>query len=91
MTTIVLSEQLGMTERDVAPKLRDRGIATRPFFHPLSSLRAYAGRPGMADAHDRNVVARRLGTLGMNLPSALSVSDADVEGVCDALVDVVAP
>ena len=90
MTTVVLSEEVGMTERDLAPKLRARGIATRPFFHPLSSLRAYAGRPGMAEAHDRNLVARRLGTFGMNLPSALSVSDADVDAVCGALLEVVA-
>jgi perosamine synthetase len=90
MTTVVLSEEVGMTERDLAPKLRARGIATRPFFHPLSSLRAYAGRPGMAEARDRNLVARRLGTFGMNLPSALSVSDADVDTVCGALLEVVA-
>lgn len=85
MTTVVLDERLGITERDLAPALRARGIATRPFFHPLSSLAAYATRPGMREAQDRNSVARRLGTYGINLPSALSLDEADVEQVCDAL------
>jgi perosamine synthetase len=88
MSTVVLDEGLGVTERDVSKALRARGIATRPFFHPLSSLAAYAGRPGTAEARDRNVVARHLGTYGVNLPSALSLTEADVEQVCDALLDV---
>jgi perosamine synthetase len=88
MTTVVLDEGLGITERELARALGARGIATRPFFHPLSSLRAYSGRPGMREAQDRNAVARRLGTYGINLPSALSLAEADVQQVCDALLDV---
>jgi perosamine synthetase len=88
MTTVVLDESLDLTERDLAAALRERQIASRPFFHPLSSLAAYAGRPGVAEAQDRNVVARRLGTYGINLPSALTLDERDVDRVCDALLEV---
>ncbi len=88
MTTVVLDEALGRTEREVSAGLRARGISTRPFFHPLSSLVAYADRAQSAAARDRNVVARRLGTYGVNLPSALTLTERDVDRVCVALLEV---
>jgi len=88
MSTIVLDESLGITERELAVRLAERGISTRPFFHPLSALGAYAHLPGFVDAARRNPVAYRLGMSGINLPSALSLEEDDVAYTCDAVLEI---
>jgi perosamine synthetase len=83
----VLDEAFGLTKRDVISALVDRGAIARPFFHPLSSLPAYADFPGAGPAAAaRNPVSYRLGTYGLNLPSALKLVEADVDYVTDALL-----
>ena len=88
MTTIVLDEGFGLTKGDVIDALARRGVTARPFFSPLSALPAYADREGAIDAATRHPVAYRLGRLGVNLPSALNLVEADVDAVCRALGDV---
>ncbi len=89
MTTAVLDDRGGLTERSLAAMLDEEGIATRPFFHPLSSLPAYSSMPGIAEVRNRNVVSARLGTYGINLPSALSLDEDLVAQVCAELVRVI--
>jgi perosamine synthetase len=85
MSTIVVDETTGVVATALADELDRAGIDSRPFFHPLSSLPAYAAVPGAAEARARNVVAARLGTFGLNLPSALRIDEADVARVCDVV------
>jgi perosamine synthetase len=61
--------------------LGERGIEGRPFFYPLSSLPAYGSR----DASAENPVAYRLSPHAINLPSALSLTRAQVRQVCAAV------
>ncbi len=88
MVTAMLAPELGRTKDDVMPELRARGIHTRPFFDPLSSLEPFrdseAGRAGAS----RNAVSYRLAQNGINLPSALSLTQDDVAYVCEHLADV---
>jgi perosamine synthetase len=58
--------------------LGERGIDSRPFFYPLSSLPAYAAK---AD----NPVAYRLSPHAINLPSALNLTEGQVADVCEAV------
>lgn len=70
----------GVDVRALRQKLQDSGIATRPFFHPLSSLPAYR------DVHSvKNPNAYHIAPRGLNLPSALTLSTADVQTVCGVL------
>jgi perosamine synthetase len=90
MSTAVFAPETGVTKTALAEHLAARDIATRPFFHPLSAIPAYAHLPGRADAAKRNPVAYELGERGINLPSALRLTDDDVEIVCNAVLSFLA-
>jgi perosamine synthetase len=62
------------------------GIDSRPFFHPLSSLPAYADHDEAKLARERNTVSYALDGRGVNLPSALSLQECDVEFVCSTFL-----
>lgn len=88
MITAVMEPRLGRKEELMA-FLGARGIDTRPFFHPLSSLPAYRDQEQAVRARERNKVAYRVGTHGINLPSALNLTREQVHHVCDALREYV--
>lgn len=89
MTTVVLDPALGLAKEQLGQRLADHGIDTRPFFSPLSSLKAYADAEGAAQARERNTVSYRVSPWGVNLPSALSLTEQDVDVVCTTLRQVV--
>lgn len=82
MVTAVLEPFLGLRKDELMTTLARQGIATRPFFHPLSSLPAYAAVPSAAAAMTRNKVAYAIAPYGINLPSALSLTQDAVLEVC---------
>jgi perosamine synthetase len=84
MITVVLEERFGGKER-LFSYLDACGIDSRPFFHPLSSLPAYANEPQAACARERNTTAYRISRQALNLPSALNLSRDQVHTVCEAL------
>lgn len=88
MVTAILSSEAGTTKQDVIRDLAARGIAARPFFDPLSSLDAYKHLPAARHAAERNAVAYRLAPYGVNLPSALSLTEDDVGFVCAELAAI---
>lgn len=90
MVTVVVDERLGLTKDRLMTALSERGIDTRPFFHPLSSLPAYEGSPRAKEARERNTVSYRLSPYGINLPSALSLTEHDVAFVCESLRQILA-
>ena len=59
--------------------LREQGIETRPFFHPVHTMPMYAqGQTGLTVAVD-------LGTRGINLPSWPGLGEEGVQTVCAAI------
>ena len=66
------------------------GIDCRPFFHPLSSLPAYAGLPQAELARSRNRASYAISPYGINLPSALNLTREQIRRVAVALRDVLA-
>lgn len=90
MTTIVLDARFGLTKGRVMDLLLQKGIDTRPFFHPLSSIPAFHDTPEAVAARRCNTVAYRIAPNGLNLPSALSLEEPHVDRVCRALRDVLA-
>lgn len=86
MTTAVVDRESGWSSSSMMDSLSDVGIDSRPFFHPLSSLPAYAGSNAAADARARNPVSYDLSPRGLNLPSALTLTETDVDRVCSSLV-----
>ena len=62
-------------------KLAEHDIDSRPFFHPLSSIPAYAGTPEAVAAAARNSVGYSIAPWGVNLPSGLNLDEATVDRV----------
>jgi perosamine synthetase len=60
-------------------------IDCRPFFHPLSSLPAYAGTAAATRAQQRNSAAYAISPYGINLPSGLSLTQDHVAHVASSL------
>lgn len=81
MVTAILDPALGWTKRELGLALAENGIDTRPFFHPLSSIPAYAELKPRVD----NPVARSLSPFGVNLPSSLSLTREEVAYVSETL------
>lgn len=89
MVTAVLDPALALPKELVARRLADVEIDSRPFFHPLSTLPAFAASPSVAGAAERNVVAHRLAPWGINLPSGFNMDEPRVDRVCRALLDAI--
>ena len=85
MASLVWDEAHGITKQKLSQLLAAQGIDTRPFFSPLSSLGAYRHLPGVADYHARNPVSHRLADQGINLPSSLTLTEGEVDHVCQEL------
>ncbi len=79
MVTAIADRSYGRTKEEIIANLRDIGIDCRPFFYPLSSLDAYRSITSASGSAERNPNAYELSATGVNLPSALSLTEEDVE------------
>jgi len=84
MVTAVLDAALGISKERMIARLSARGIDSRPFFYPLSMLPAYAQTPTAREAQARNHVSYRLAPWGVNLPSAMNLTQAQAQFVCES-------
>ncbi|MCX6044945.1 MAG: DegT/DnrJ/EryC1/StrS family aminotransferase [Chloroflexi bacterium] len=78
MYSVLIGQDYGLTRDELIPALRERGIDSRPFFHPLDTLPPYYSATPQP-------VALRLSQQGLNLPSAPSLTDEQVAYICDVL------
>ncbi len=85
MVTVILDPKFGLGKEQLMARLDERGIDTRPFFHPLSSVPAYFGLEQARMARKRNRVSYQISPYGINLPCALNMTREKVEFVCDSV------
>lgn len=88
MVTAIIDPERDMDKVRLGELLGARNIDTRPVFHPLSSLSAYAHLAGTEAARERNKTSYAISPYGLNLPSGLNLERDDVRFVCDALREV---
>lgn len=88
MVTAVWDEDVGLDKTVVMAELDARGIDTRPFFHPLSSLPAFRDSADRARAQAENRVSYAVSPRAINLPSGSGVGEAEVAYVAEQLRDV---
>ncbi|MBU2489917.1 MAG: DegT/DnrJ/EryC1/StrS family aminotransferase [Proteobacteria bacterium] len=88
MSTVVLSPDRGMEKPEFMAKMAEKGVDTRPFFHPLSFIPAFRDSPQAQEARKRNLNAYRVCPYGVNLPSGLQLVEDDVDRVCAALLEI---
>lgn len=82
-TTLVFGASHGMSKARAMEELAKLGLPSRPFFYPLTALPAYSRyseggrqlRPVAYDVSDR----------GINLPSAFTVTEEQIDRMCDGI------
>ncbi len=88
MTTVVLDKQFGIEKEHLIEMMSKHNIDCRPFFYPLSALPAYKTAAGSQQAQNRNQVSYEISPYGINLPSALNLTEEKVNYVCHVLSDI---
>jgi perosamine synthetase len=83
MVTVLWSEKFGLDKPKLMQLLTEKGIDSRPFFHPLSNIPAYENSEQARRARARNTVSYGLAPRGINLPSGLNLTEEKVKYVCD--------
>ncbi len=91
MTTALFDAALDLSKESIGELLSKQGIDTRPFFHPLSSIPAFAGsdeskKEQAKKGRIKNRVSYDLAWRGVNLPSHLGLTRKDVSAVCQAIM-----
>jgi perosamine synthetase len=90
MVTVVLDERLGIGKGWLMQAMDEKNIDCRPFFHPLSSLPAYATLKEAERARQLNKVSYQVSPYGINLPSGLNMTPEKVRYVSDSLKEIIA-
>lgn len=86
MFGLVVSEETGMDAAEVAQRLAERGVETRPFFVGLHEQPVLTARGLFAG--ETYPVTHRLARQGLYLPSGLGLTDEEIARVCDAVEEV---
>ena len=80
MYSVLLQGQLGKYRDELMERLRNKGVETRPFFHPMHTLPIFCSNTELSFPVAENVSAR-----GINLPSSTKITEEDVVYVCEAV------
>lgn len=83
MYGLVLDAQLGCNARDLAQRLKARAVDTRPFFFPMHQQPVLRDMNYFGD--ESYPVAEALSEYGLYLPSGLTLTDEQIEVVCQAV------
>jgi len=83
MYSILIGQEYGFSQEQVMAGLRAQGIDSRPFFHPIHTLPPYQA----VAAGQSFPVAERLARQGINLPSAPTLTEAQIERICNVLLN----
>jgi perosamine synthetase len=87
MVTVLLPERLACQRDTIRARLAERGVDSRPFFHPLSSLPAFTGQG--RGGQEKNPTSYAIGPRGINLPSAMNLGRDDIARVANELFQAV--
>lgn len=85
MTTGIFDKSLSLTKFDFMKHLQDKGINTRPFFSPLSTLKAYEDSLDSARARQNNHNATYICEKGINFPSSYRTRKSDIIYIANQL------
>jgi perosamine synthetase len=88
MVTVVWDAAVGLRKDAVMAALKEDGIDTRPFFHPLSSLPAYKAEADRERAQRENTVSYDLSPRAINLPCGMAIEESDIDRVCESLLRI---
>lgn len=87
MYGVELGDSTGMDNEELARRLKEKGIDTRPFFLGMHEQPVFH-KMGLF-RQERYPVAERLSKRGLYLPSGLALSKKQIEVVCEAMHDII--
>lgn len=82
--TVAVGDDFGLTRDELALRLLHAGVETRPVFHPLSTMPAFDRWAGGPPRPTTVALARA----GLSLPSAVTMTSADVDAVARRVRDI---
>lgn len=88
VVTLIVPPAYRMRKEALMQALERSGIASRPFFYPLSSMPPFAGFCRGKKMPLINPVAYALSPYGISLPSAACLTESDVDYVCECLTAI---
>ena len=88
MYGLVVREETGLDAAELAKRLKQRGVETRPFFLGMHEQPVLRERGLFAG--ESYPVAERIARQGLYLPSGLGLEEAQIDRVCQAVREVLA-
>lgn len=85
MVSAVFGEEVRVPRDEIGVRLKKAGVDSRPFFVPMSDLPHLAGCRQVGRAGEGCPVSARLAARGMNLPSGVGLTAAQIALACDAI------
>ena len=86
MYGIELRDEAGMDNQELARRLKEKGVDTRPFFIGMHEQPVFHKMGLFKD--ERYPVAERLARRGLYLPSGLALREEQIDTVSQALRDI---
>ncbi len=82
MSSILVSDEAGMTSDELRARLKSKNVDTRPVFPAISQY------PIWPRQQEPQPVAARIGRQGINLPSGVCLKRDHVDYVCRAIREI---
>ena len=83
---VVLDDTVPFDAKDAMRRLGERGIGTRPFFHPMHEQPVFKNMDLFVG--DSYPVAERLARRGFYVPNGIGLGDAEINRVIEALIEI---
>ena len=89
MYGVLLNDSFGRSKDEVMRLLKEKGVETRSFFHPMHQQPVFlSGKdPRFPDTSGHYPVSEELARRGLYLPSGLSLTKAQIEEVVEKLLE----
>ena len=81
MYSIVVDEDYPLSRNELMAALRERDVDTRPFFRAIHTMPCHL-------TQDALPVAEYLAAHGMNLPSSTKLTEAQIDHICQQIIDL---
>jgi len=83
IVTIIIDRKYGLKKEEIVKRAKEYNIDIRPFFYPISSMEPYKKYIEKdVDIKKKNKVAYSISPYGICLPSAMKITEEDVNYVC---------
>lgn len=83
LTTAIVDPAFGITKEEMCAQFQENGIDGRPFFYPLSEMPPFRPHCDPDTIQTLTPVSYDLSARGVCLPSAATLTEAQVDRVCD--------